>query len=138
MSTKEWLLANKVKSALSLVAALAAVIVLPVKLVAYAEDLSATQVREAVVAQQAREEVIHGSLRAKHELDFAKAELEDTEEDLIELEEEVEAGVELTPTQQRKYNRSLKKLEEYEQRVDAAEEQLANPEGHDDGTTETE
>lgn len=137
MSATEWVLANKIKTGLGLIAALAAVVVLPVQVVAWAEDLTAQKVRELEIAQQAKEEVIHGVMRAKHDYDFYSREVMETEEDLIELEEEVAAGVELTPTQSRKYDRLKVRLTEYEELKSAALKRLAMEDHTHETSTES-
>lgn len=131
MDAWNWVLANKIKTVLGLVAALAAVIVLPVQVVAWAEDLTAQKVRELEIAQQAREEVIHGVMRAKHDFDFAEQQIETAEEDLIELEELAEEGVEWTPTQLRKYDKTKMELSKYEKIREDALKRLSMEE-HDE------
>lgn len=131
----EWVLANKIKTILGLIAAFAAVVVLPVQVVAWAEDLAAQKVRELEIAQQAREEVIHGVMRAKHDFDFATQQVALTEEDLIELEEQVEEGVDLTPTQQRRYESKKADLTKFKEIREDALKRLSM-EDHDETHSE--
>lgn len=128
MTAKDWVMANKIKTAASLVVSLVAVILLPISFVAWAEDLSAQQVKESEIRQEAKASVIHSDLRAMHNLDEAKRNVADAEDDMIYLEEQVVAGMPLTPTQDRKYLKLQKDLEKYEDDIEEAEEQLANPE----------
>jgi len=128
MDAKEWVMANKIKTGASLIAALASVIVIPISFVAWAEGISEQDVRESEIRQDAKSEVIYGAIRAKHDLDRAKDAVDDAEDDLIYLEEQVVAGTPLTPTQERKYAKLQDNLEKYEADIEDAEDRLANPE----------
>ena len=128
MSAKEWAMANKVKTVSGLVVTLAALVLLPISFVAWAEDQTAEQVRESEIKQNARAEVIYDSIRNKHAYDFYAQEAEDAEEDLVELEQQVAEGVELLPSQVRKMDKLVRDIERFEGAKDAALERLSNPE----------
>ena len=127
-SASEWAMANKVKTGLGLVAALAAVIVLPISFVAWAEEQTAVQVRYSEIRQTARAEVIHDSIRNKHAYDFYGQEAEDAEEDLVELEQQVAEGVVLLPSQVRKMKKLEKDIVNFEEKQAQALDRLSNPE----------
>ena len=132
MTATEWVMANKVKTVLSLIAALAAVVVLPLKIQAWAEEIA----REEALRAEGREQVIHSRQEAVHRYDFYTLRVEEAEEDLIYLEGLMEDGVQLTATQQRRYEKLKKDLEDYEESVTEALEQLQSLEHDDHGTTE--
>ena len=121
-------MANKIKSGLSLIAALAAVVVLPLKLQAWAEELS----KEQVLVERGRQEVIDSRQNATEQYNFYTLRIEDTEDDLVYLEEK-EAEEELTPTEKRKHRKLEKDLEAFEQKQLEALEQLQELE-HDHET----
>lgn len=126
-------MANKIKTGLGLVAAIASVIVIPLKVQAWAEEIA----REEALRAEGREQAIHSRQESVHRYDFYTLRVEDTEEELIYLEGLVDDGVELTATQQRKYEKLKKDLEEYEASKDDALEQLQKLE-HDHETDSTE
>lgn len=115
----EWVMANKVKTVLGLVVAVAGVVVLPLKIQAWAEEIA----KEEALRAEGREEVIHSKQMATHQYDFYSLRVEDTEEDLVYLEEKA-AETELTPTEQRKIRKLEKDLDTFEQRREEALEQL--------------
>ena len=121
-------MANKVKTGLGLVAALAAVVILPISFVAWAEDQTALQVMKSEIRQRARTEVIFDSIRNKHAYDFFGQEAEDAIEDLVELEQQEAEGVTLLPSQLRQKTKLVKDIERYEAAQDQALERLSNPE----------
>ena len=127
----EWAMANKVKTGLGIVAGLAAVIVLPISFVAWAEDQTAEQVEKSEIRQQARAEVIYDSIRNKHAYDFYGQEAEDAEEDLVELEQQVSEGVILLPSQVRKMKKLESDIANFEEKQAVALERLSNPEIED-------
>lgn len=131
MSATEWVMANKIKTALGLVASVAAVVVLPLKVQAWAEEIA----REEALRAEGREQIIHGRQQAVHQYDFYTLRVEDAEEDLIYLEGLMEDGVQLTATQQRKYDKLKKDLESYEEEQMEALEQLQDLE-HDEHETD--
>ncbi len=111
------------------VAAIAAVIVLPVKTVAWAEGLIDNKVLQSEIRQEAREEVIHGSLKAAHDFDFYTVRLEEAEENLIDYEQQIAEGVALTPTQTRRMRTLEKDIRNYEEGRERALATLKNPVG---------
>lgn len=131
MKALDWALANKVKTGLSLIAALAAVVVLPLKIEAWAEDIA----REQVLKAQGAEEAIHSRQEATHRYDFYSLRVEQTESELIYLEESEAAGEELTSTQKRKMRKLEEDLKKFEELQQEALDQLKALE-HDHGTTE--
>lgn len=130
-ATKTWVLANKVKASLSLVAAIAAVVVLPVSFVAWAEDLSDKKIAEQALIQQGRDEAAHSVIASTHQYDFADLREAQAEEELIELEEAAAAGEELTPTEERKARRLERELETFAEQKEEALEQLQEHEEHE-------
>lgn len=130
-ATKTWVLANKVKTGLSLVAAIAAVVVLPVSFVAWAEDMSAEQIKEQALIQEGREQVAHSAIVNTHQYDVANMRESQAEEALIELEEAVAAGEELTPTQERKARRLERELETFSEQKEAALDNLQELDDHE-------
>lgn len=136
-TVKKWVLAHKVKTGLSLIAAIVTVFVLPVSFVTWAEGQTAYQVRESEIKQTARAEVIYDSIRNKHDYDFYGQEAEDAEEDLVELELQEAEGVKLLPSQLRKKNKLVKDIERFEAAQKGALKRLSNPEIHDETNTES-
>ena len=131
-TTRQWLVANKIKTALGLVAALAAVVVMPVSYVTWASAQTAEQIKEAGLIQQGREDVIHSAQnkaledqRARHDYDFYEIRVAQAEEELIQLEEEADSGVQLTATQQRKMRRLEQQVEDFQGKQDEALDQLS-------------
>lgn len=120
MDAAAWVMANKVKTAISTVVALAAFVVLPVQLVAWAEDLAEQKAREAELRMEGRVDALSSTTKAAHDYDFFDVRQQQAESELIELEEEAAAGEELTPTEQRKMAKLEKSLEEFEAAKDAA------------------
>ena len=127
---RAWVVANKVKTGLSLVAALASVIVLPISFVAWSAEQTAEQIREAELIREGREEVIHSAQKATHDYDFYDLRAAQAERDLIELEQAELEGVQLTPTQKRRMRNLEADLEEFETRKSQALEDLQNVESH--------
>ena len=119
-------MANKVKTGLSLIAALAAIVVLPLQVQAWAEDIA----REQVLVAQGRQEVIDSRQNATEQYNFYTLRVEEAEEDLIFLETLMADGVQLTATQVRLYDKLKADLEEYERRQQEALEQLQNLEAY--------
>jgi hypothetical protein len=132
-TAKEWALANKVKTGLGLVSALAAVVILPVSFVSWAEEQTAEQVREQALIQQGREEAAHSVLANTQKYDTADIRLKLAEAELIELEEKEASGEDLTPTEERKARRLESELETFQEHKTEALEQLQE---HDDHETE--
>ena len=131
MTATEWAMANKVKTGLGLIAALAAVVVLPVSFVAWAEEQTAEQIREQALIQQGREEAAHSVLASTQQYDSASIREQLAEQELIELERREMEGDELTPTEERKARRLESALETYSEQKEAA---LENLQEHDDET----
>lgn len=128
MTATEWVLANKVKTALGLVAAIAAVVVLPLKIQAWAEEIA----QEEVLKQQGRQEVIDSRQNATENYNFYLLRVEEAEEDLVFLEEKEQAGEELTPTEKRKHRKLERDLESFEKKQLEALEQLQKLEASDE------
>lgn len=134
MQAGEWVMANKVKTGLGLIAAIAAVVVLPLRIQAWAEEIA----REEALRAEGREQVIHGRQEAVHRYDFYTIRVEQTEEDLIYLEGLMEDGVQLTATQQRKYDKLKDELGKYEEEKEEALTKLQKLEHEEHETNQTE
>ena len=119
-----WVMANKVKTAISTVVALAAFVVLPVQLVAWAEDLAETKAREAELRMEGRVDALSSTTKAAHDYDFFDVRQAQAEQELIYLEEAEAEGEELTPTEIRKKVTLQKNLENFEKAKVEALEQL--------------
>jgi hypothetical protein len=119
MKSTEWVMANKVKTGLGLVAAVAGVVVLPLKIQAWAEEIA----KEEALRAEGREQVIHSKQMATHQYDFYSLRVEEAEEDLVYLEEKA-AETELTPTEQRKMRKLEADLHKFEEKQVEALEQL--------------
>ena len=130
-ATKAWVMLNKGKSVLSFIAALVAVVILPVSFVAWAEDMSAEQVAEQALIQQGREQVAHSAIVNTHQYDLASMREAQAEEALIELEEAEAAGEELTPTQERKARRLERELETFSEQKEKALDNLQELDDHE-------
>ncbi len=126
-TASEWVLVNKVKTGLGIVAALIPIILVPISIVAWADD----KVRESEIRQEARTDVLLDTVRNKHAYDFFAQEAEDAEEDLVELEQQVAEGVTLLPSQVRKMDKLTRDIERYEAAQEQALERLSNPETED-------
>lgn len=124
MSVLDWALANKLRSICSLIAALAAVVVLPISVVAWADELATAKAKEAELRMQGREEVIHGTQAATHTFDFYSIRAAQAEAELVALEEDIDAGVQLTASEARKVTRLVKQVETFNEEADKALEQL--------------
>ena len=131
MSAAEWAMANKAKTGLGLIGALAAVVVLPVSFVAWAEEQTAQQIKDQALIQQGREEAAHSVIASTHQYDFAAIRGEQAEAELIELEQRELEGEELTPTEKRKARRLEKELENFETQKEEALEKLQEHEKHE-------
>ena len=119
-----WVMANKVKTAISFIVALAAFVVLPVQLVAWAEDLAAEKAREAELRMEGRVQALQSTTQAAHNYDFFDVRQAQAEQELIALEEAEAEGEELTPTEERKKATLQKNLEAFEASKLEALEQL--------------
>ena len=119
-----WVMANKVKTALSTVVALAAFVILPVQLTAWAEDLAEEKARDAELRMEGKIEALQSTTQAAHNYDFYDVRQQQVESDLIELEEAELAGEELTPTEERKKAKLVKNLEAFEGAKEDALQQL--------------
>jgi hypothetical protein len=115
MDAAAWVMANKVKTAISLIVALAAFVVLPVQLVAWAEDLATQKAREAELRMEGRVDALSSTTKAAHDYDFFDVRQQQVEQELIALEESEAAGETLTPTEQRKKDKLKENLEEFEE-----------------------
>lgn len=128
---KAWVMMNKGKSILTFITALVAVVVLPVSFVAWAEDMTEEQLAKQALIQQGREEVAHSALVNTHQYDVAAMRESQAESDLIELEEAVAAGEELTPTQERKARRLERDLETFSEQKEKALDNLQELDDHE-------
>ena len=135
VDAKAWVLANKVKTGLSVIAALAAVVILPVSFVAWAEEQTAEQIRDAELVQQGRTEAVQtaqaqamATQAAKHDYDFYDIRQQVAEQELVDLEQDVDDGVQLTASQERKMRRLEDEVEGFNEKKDEALEQLAEVE----------
>lgn len=120
MDTWAWVMANKIKTAISLVVAIAAFVVLPVQLVAWAEDLAEQKAREAELRMEGRVDALSSTTKAAHDYDFFDVRQAQAEQELISLEEAEAEGEDLTPTEERKKEKLAKSLEEFELAKEAA------------------
>jgi hypothetical protein len=109
-----WVMANKIKTGLSLVVALAAFVVLPVQLNAWAEDLATEKARDAELRMEGKIEALQSTTQAVHNYDFYEVRQQQVEDALIDLEEAEAAGEQLTPTEERKKASLVKNLETFE------------------------
>jgi len=132
---KAWVLANKVKTGLSLVAALVAVVILPVSFVAWAEGMTKEQIRDAELVQQGRAEAVAtvqaqtaATQAAKHDYDFYDVRAAIAEQELVDLEQDVDDGVQLTASQERKMRRLEEQVTDFSEKKDDALEALAKVE----------
>lgn len=130
-ATKTWVMLNKGKSVLTFITALVAVVILPVSFVAWAEEQTAEQVAEQALIQQGREEAAHSVIVNTHQYDLASMRESQAESDLIELEEAVAAGEELTPTEERRARRLERELETFAEQKQEALEKLQEHEDHE-------
>ena len=119
-----WVMANKVKTILSSLVALAAFIVLPVQLVAWAEDLAESKARDAELRMEGRVQALQSTTQAAHNYDFFDVRQAQAEQELIALEEAEADGEDLTPTESRKKATLQKNLEAFEKSKLQALEQL--------------
>jgi len=133
-SAQEWAMANKVKTGLGILAALIPIVLVPISIVAWAEDQTAEQVEKSEIRQQARSEVIYDAIRNKHAYDFFGQEADAATEDLVELETQEAEGVTLLPSQVRQKAKLVKDIERYEAAQEQALERLSNPEVAEDAT----
>ena len=134
-------MANKAKTVFGLIAAIAAVVVLPLSFQAWAEGQTEEQIREAELIQQGRNEATHSGQAhemakqsAKHDYDFYDIRAQQAEEQLVQLEEDADAGVQLTSSQQRKMRRLEKQVEDFLGEQDKALTKLSAAEDHEDET----
>jgi hypothetical protein len=119
-----WVMANKIKTSLGLIVALAAVVVIPVQLTAWADELATEKAREAELRMEGKIEALASTTQAVHNYDFYDVRQQQVEEDLIDLEEAEAAGDELTPTEERKRIKLIKNLSKFEDAKEEALQQL--------------
>lgn len=124
MEAAAWVMANKIRTAIGLVVAVAAFVVLPVQLTAWAENLAEEKARDAELRMEGRVSALASTTKATHDYDFYDVRQQQVEDDLIELEEAEAAGEELTPTEERKKVKLEKNLETFEAAKEAALQQL--------------
>lgn len=138
-ATKTWVMVNKGKSVLGFVAALVAVVIMPVSFVAWAEGQTAEQIRDAELVQKGRAEAVQtaqaqamATQAAKHDYDFYDIRQQVAEQELVYLEQDVDDGVQLTASQERKMRRLEEQVEGFNDKKDEALEQLAEVENVDE------
>jgi len=138
-ATKTWVMLNKGKTVLGFIAALVAVVILPVSFVAWAEGMTEEQIREAELIQQGRTEAINtaqaqaqATQAAKHDYDFYDVRAAIAEQELVDLEQDVDDGVQLTASQERKMRRLEEQVTDFNDKKDDALEQLAEVENVDE------
>ena len=141
MGAKEWAMANKAKSVLGLVISLSTVVMLPIGAYTWAQEqreeveaAAERKIAEAALITQGREQVIHSTQKATHDYDFYELRSAQAEEELIILEEDAAAGVQLTATQQRKMRRLEDDVATFEARKQDALDQLQQTEDDHDET----
>lgn len=134
-ATKTWVMLNKGKTVLGFIAALVAVVILPVSFVAWAEGMTEEQIRDAELIQQGRAEAIAtvqaqtaATQAAKHDYDFYDVRAAIAEQELVDLEQDVDDGVQLTASQERKMRRLEDQVTDFNDKKDDALEQLAEVE----------
>ncbi len=139
MSAKEWVLANKVRTGLGIVAALAGIVVLPISFVTWAENQTAEQVKDSALIQQGKLEAVQSQASrelakqsAKHDYDFYDVRIQQAEEELVDLEEDADAGVQLTASQERKMRRLEGQVENFAVQQQVALDELAKLETQDE------
>ena len=131
-TTKAWVMLNKGKTVLGFIAALVAVVLLPVSFVAWAEGMTEGQIRDAGLVQQGRVEAVAtvqaqamATQAAKHDYDFYDVRQQMAEQELVDLEQDVDDGVQLTASQERKMRRLEEQVVDFNEKKDDALEQLA-------------
>jgi hypothetical protein len=117
-------MANKIKTAFGLLVAVLSFVVLPVQLVAWAEDLAAEKAREAELRMEGRVDALQSTTQAAHNYDFYEVRQQQVEDDLIELEEAEAAGEDLTPTELRKKEKLEESVKKFEEAKNVALQQL--------------
>ncbi len=92
-AAKEWVLANKVKTGLSILAAMIPLVVAPVSFVAWSAEQTAVQIRESELIQQGRSEAVQtqqsqelAKQSAKHDYDFYDVRAMQAEQELLDTE----------------------------------------------------
>jgi hypothetical protein len=126
-----WVMTNRIKATFGFVMAVATFVVLPVQLVAWAEDLAEQKARDAELRMEGRVDALASTTKAAHDYDFFDVRQAQVEQELISLEEAEADGEELTPTEIRKKATLQKNLAAFEAAKEEALEQLK---GVDDET----
>lgn len=132
---KAWVVLNKGKTLLGFIAGLVAVVIMPVSFVAWAEGMTEDQIRDAGLIQQGRAEAVAtvqaqavATQAAKHNYDFYDIRAAMAEQELVDLEQDVDEGVTLTASQERKMRRLEGQVTGFNEKKDYALEQLAEVE----------
>ena len=120
----EWSMTKKVSAFTGAILGVAAVIGLIVNTLAWAEDLAETKAKEAEQRMQGREEVIHSTQKATHDYDFYSIRESYAEAELIALEQDEQAGVQLTATQERKMRNLEQEVEDFKKAKEKALDEL--------------
>lgn len=127
-------MANKIRAGTGAIVGVVAVVMLVVNATTWAqvqkEEIMAettAQIQAEVLIQQGRAEAVQTSQAremqkqsAKHDYDFYEIRGMQAEEQLVQLEEEADAGVKLTASQQRKMRRLEKQVENFQNEQDKA------------------
>lgn len=131
-AAKAWVMLNKGKTLLGFFVALVAVVLMPLSFVAWAEGQTADQIRDAGLIQQGRVEAVQtiqaqamATQTAKHNYDFYDIRAVMAEQELVDLEQDVDDGVQLTASQERKMRRLETEVESFNNKKLEALEQLA-------------
>ncbi len=126
---------QKAKDRVGLIVSVCVLIGMIMGAVAWSQEDIATQIRDAELIQQGKSEAAHSSLaremqkqNAKHDYDFYDVRQQQAEEQLIQLEEDVDDGVTLTSSQQRKIRRLEDQVEDFQEKQDEALKRLAKAE----------
>ncbi len=100
-----------------------AVVLVPLRFVAWAEDNFST--RDDALRTEIRTDAEHAIMQAVAALQLWELRYEVAESNLIQIEQAIEAGDTLTPTEQRKKGNLEKNLDFYEVQIDSEQSVLA-------------
>jgi len=132
MSVSFWV---KIKDRAGAIIGVATLIGMVFGVAAWSQEDTAQQINNAALIQQGRNEAAHWYIArgmqktsAKHDYDFYDVRQAQAEEELLELEEDADDGVQLTSSQQRKMRRLETQVEDFQKKQDEALERLAEAE----------
>lgn len=126
---------QKAKDRIGLIVSVGALIGMIFGVAAYSEGQTEDQIRDAGLIQQGRNEAVHSSQaraaavqNAKHDYDFYEVRGVQAEQELQYLEEDVDDGVRLTASQERKMRRLEEQVTDFQSKQDDALEKLEQAE----------